>query len=257
MGGRGSGAGGNGSRRATGLGGGKMDIHEIAAEAFAVLGTGRQIAPFSDACLDFGLDDAYRVTAAVRAKREARGERRSAARSASPTGPSGPNTTSTRRYGAMSTTARSATSPRGGMDVSLSGLAEPRIEPEIVFGLAARARARAWTSGPCSAASTGSRTGSRSCSRSSRLDVSRRRHRRRLWPAWRVVDRAPPCGRRSLATTGSASSRAFEIDLFRNGVLADHGRAANVLDGPLFALRHLVELLAPTRSIRRSPQARS
>jgi 2-oxo-3-hexenedioate decarboxylase len=37
---------------------------------------------------------------------------------------------------------------------------------------------------------------------------------------------------------------AFEIDLFRNGVLADHGRAANVLDGPVFALRHLVELLA-------------
>ena len=33
--------------------------------------------------------------------------------------------------------------------------------------------------------------------------------------------------------------------LFRsNGALADHGRAANVLDGPLFALRHLVELLA-------------
>ena len=37
---------------------------------------------------------------------------------------------------------------------------------------------------------------------------------------------------------------AFEIDLFRNWALADHGRAANVLDGPLFALQHLVELLA-------------
>jgi 2-oxo-3-hexenedioate decarboxylase len=37
---------------------------------------------------------------------------------------------------------------------------------------------------------------------------------------------------------------AFEIDLFRNGARADHGRAANVLDGPLFALQHLVELLA-------------
>jgi 2-oxo-3-hexenedioate decarboxylase len=52
-----------------------MDIHEIASEVFAVLGTGRQVAPFSDRWPDFGLDDAYRVTAAVRAKRDARGER--------------------------------------------------------------------------------------------------------------------------------------------------------------------------------------
>jgi 2-oxo-3-hexenedioate decarboxylase len=36
----------------------------------------------------------------------------------------------------------------------------------------------------------------------------------------------------------------FEIDLFRNGALMDHGVAANVLDGPLFALRHLIETLA-------------
>ena len=36
----------------------------------------------------------------------------------------------------------------------------------------------------------------------------------------------------------------FEIDLRRNGVVMDHGRAANVLDGPLSALRHLNELLA-------------
>jgi 2-keto-4-pentenoate hydratase len=36
----------------------------------------------------------------------------------------------------------------------------------------------------------------------------------------------------------------FEIDLFCNGVLVDHGHAANVIDGPLSALRHLVGLLA-------------
>ena len=36
----------------------------------------------------------------------------------------------------------------------------------------------------------------------------------------------------------------FEIDLFRNGALMDRGVAANVLDGPLFALRHLAETLA-------------
>ncbi|MBM0204570.1 hypothetical protein JNW90_16850, partial [Micromonospora sp. STR1s_5] len=37
----------------------------------------------------------------------------------------------------------------------------------------------------------------------------------------------------------------FEIALMRNGEVADHGRAANVLGGgPLTALRHLVEALA-------------
>ena len=37
---------------------------------------------------------------------------------------------------------------------------------------------------------------------------------------------------------------AFEIDILRDGEALDHGRAANVLDGPLAALRHFVGLLA-------------
>ena len=37
----------------------------------------------------------------------------------------------------------------------------------------------------------------------------------------------------------------FELDLLCDGVLVDHGRASNVLGGPLTALRQLVELLAP------------
>jgi 2-oxo-3-hexenedioate decarboxylase len=36
----------------------------------------------------------------------------------------------------------------------------------------------------------------------------------------------------------------FEIWLFRDGALVDRGHAANVRDGPLSALRHLVGLLA-------------
>ena len=35
----------------------------------------------------------------------------------------------------------------------------------------------------------------------------------------------------------------FEIDLKRDGTVADHGRATNVLDGPVSALRHLVGIL--------------
>src|SRR5919107_4439196 len=51
------------------------DLQAVAAEAFEVLDTGRQIAPFSSRLAHFDLDDAYRVTAAVRQMREARGER--------------------------------------------------------------------------------------------------------------------------------------------------------------------------------------
>jgi 2-oxo-3-hexenedioate decarboxylase len=38
--------------------------------------------------------------------------------------------------------------------------------------------------------------------------------------------------------------RSFEIDLLRDGAVVDRGHSANVLDGPLSALRHLVGLLA-------------
>ena len=50
------------------------ELQAIAAEALAALDTGRQIQPFSSRTSSFNLDDAYRVTAAVRKMREARGE---------------------------------------------------------------------------------------------------------------------------------------------------------------------------------------
>jgi hypothetical protein len=52
-----------------------MNAHDIAKEVVAVLETGRQITPFSTANRDFSLSDAYRVTAAIQAAREARRER--------------------------------------------------------------------------------------------------------------------------------------------------------------------------------------
>jgi 2-keto-4-pentenoate hydratase len=57
-----------------GSAGAVTDVQAVAAEAFAVLGTGHQIEPFSSRLSHFDLDDAYRVTAAVRQLREARGE---------------------------------------------------------------------------------------------------------------------------------------------------------------------------------------
>src|SRR5271156_4247560 len=52
-----------------------MNLQDIAKEVLEVLGTGRQLDPFSKVYPDFGVRDAYNVTAAVRAEKEARGER--------------------------------------------------------------------------------------------------------------------------------------------------------------------------------------
>ena len=106
-----------------------------------MLGTGRQIAPFTDRDSHFSLGDAYRVTAAVRAKREQRGER-VVGRKIGFT-----NRTIWDEYdvhapmwGYMydSTVRDAAEAP----PVSVSRFAEPRIEPEIIFGLAAAPSAR-------------------------------------------------------------------------------------------------------------------
>jgi len=220
-----------------------MDVEVIAAEALAVLGTGRQIAPFSDRYPVFGLDDAYRVTAAVRREREARGER--------PLG---------RKIGFTNRTIWAEYNvdtpmwghiydrtvhdlPEDGANFSLSGLAEPRIEPEIVFGLAAA---------PAPGMNEHALLG---CVEwiAHGFEIVQS-----IFPNWKFVaaDTIAAYGLHGALLVGphhpmAARSEAwarklstFEIDLFRDGDLADHGHAANVLDGPVFALRHLVELLA-------------
>ena len=52
-----------------------IDIAAVAAEALAALDTGRPISSFSARMPEFSLHDAYRVTAAMRQARVARGER--------------------------------------------------------------------------------------------------------------------------------------------------------------------------------------
>jgi 2-oxo-3-hexenedioate decarboxylase len=220
-----------------------MNLHDIAKEVLEVLGTGRQLDPFSKVYPDFGLKDAYNVTATVRAEREARGER-SIGRKIGFT-----NRTIWAEYGVYgpiwgyvyNDTVQDLTP--GGLEVSLSGLAEPRIEPEIVFGLAAPPapgmdeqaliRCIDWIAHGFEIVQS-------------------------IFPNWsfQAPDTVAAYGlhgklfigpRHSAAARPEAWSRElsrFEIDLFRNGALVDHGAAANVLDGPLLALRHLAETLA-------------
>ena len=220
-----------------------MDLKNIAKDVLEVLGTGRQLDPFSKVYPDFGLKDAYNVTAAVRAEREARGER-----------PIGrkigfTNRTIWEEYGVYAPiwgyvydrTVRDLTSEP--LEVSLKGLAEPRIEPEIMFGLGASPKPG--------------------------MDAREIIHCinwiahgfeivQSIFPNWAF--RAPDTvagyglhGRLFIGPRHAVAPRReewsqelarFEIDLFRNGARIDHGIAANVLDGPLFALRHLVETLA-------------
>jgi 2-oxo-3-hexenedioate decarboxylase len=219
------------------------DVQTVAAEAFDLLDTGRQIAPFSSRLPRFELDDAYRVTAAVRQMRENRGE--------TPLG---------RKIGFTNRTIwgeYQIGAPMWGYiydrtvhdlddvgtSVSLAGLAEPRIEPEIVFGLAV-----APESGMDERALLG-------CvdwvAHGFELVQS-------IFPRWEFTlpDTVAAYGlhgrllvgpRHSLDGQGDdwlGNLSTFEIDLERDEMVVDQGRASNVLGGPLSALRHLVEVLA-------------
>ncbi len=220
----------------------------IARDMLAVLDTRRPIAPVSEREPGFDPAAAYRVAAAVRALREARGER-----------PVGrkigfTNRTIWAEYGVHApiwsyvydTTLHHLTDMAGGFD--LSALVEPRIEPEIVFGLG-----RAPQPGMDERALLG-------CVEwvAHGFEIVQS-----LFPGWRFqaadtvaafgLHGALLLGPREPVTAANAdpwhdSLAGFEITLTRDGVDADHGHASNVLGGgPLAALRHLVEVLAADR----------
>jgi 2-keto-4-pentenoate hydratase len=220
--------------------GSSLDVADVAAEAFDVLDTGRQITLFSSRRSGFSLDDAYRVTAAVRQLREARGE--------IPVG---------RKIGFTNRVTWPNHAPMWGYvydrtvhelaDIdhtfALAGLAEPRIEPEIVFRLAA-----APTPGMDDRAlleSVDAVTHGFEIVQSIFPDwaftapdavAAFGLHAALLLGPWQSVSGQEHAWRESLAT--------FTVDLLCDDTIVDRGRASNVLDGPLTALRHLVDLLA-------------
>jgi 2-oxo-3-hexenedioate decarboxylase len=221
------------------------DVQAIADEAFAVLGSERQIEPFSRRFSGFDLDAAYRVTDAVRQLREARGER-----------PVGRKIGFTNRtiwdeyriaapmWGYAYDRTVSNLADLGGT-FSLAGLAEPRIEPEIVFGFGF---ARAPEAGMDERAIL-------EC-----VDWVAHGFEivQSIFPAWdfALADTVAGYGlhgalmigpRHEIVGQADAWLQPLancEIDLSRNGVVIDHGQASNVLGGPVSALRHLVEVLA-------------
>jgi 2-oxo-3-hexenedioate decarboxylase len=215
----------------------------VVAEAFAVLDTGRQIPPFSARFPHFDLDDAYRVTAAVRQLREARGE--------TPVG---------RKIGFTNRTTWPDYRPMWGYvydhtvhDLaaigamfSLAGLAEPRIEPEIAFRFAA-----APAPGMDERALLGCVDG---VAHGFELVQS-------IFPNWAfsAPDAIAAFGVHGALLLGpwqpvagheavwGQTLSTFRIELQRDGVVVDQGWASNVLGGPLSALRYLVDVLASDR----------
>ena len=142
-------------------------------------------------------------------------------------------------------------------DADVAGLHEPRIEPEVVFGLAAPlpadgdARAMldavAWIAAGFEIVHS-------------------------VFPGWKF--RAPDCtaafGLHGRLVVGPptpveprparrAGRRAADVPatLRRDGAVVDSGVGANVLDGPAHALAHLRDVLASQPRSRRSPPARS
>jgi 2-oxo-3-hexenedioate decarboxylase len=219
------------------------DIAAIAAEALAAIDAGQQIPLFSVRHPGFSADDAARVASAMRRMRLARGEV-AVGRKIGFTNRTiwaeynvfGPN------WGTMYERTVHDLADIGGM-FALGGLAEPRIEPEIVFGIG-RAPARGMDDASLIAAIDWVAHG---------FEIVQSPFANwKFSPADTVVANAlhgalligPRFPVAANAKDWQRTLSAFEIDLKRNGAVMDHGRAANVLDGPLNALRHLVELLA-------------
>jgi 2-oxo-3-hexenedioate decarboxylase len=220
-----------------------MDPKNIATEALSVLGQGRQIAPFSSRDPAFGLDEAYKVTPIVRQMREARGEK-VLGRKIGFT-----NSTIWAQYnvngpiwGYMYDRTVCNLSDIGGT-ASLAELTDPRIEPEIVFGL-----------------STAPEAGMDERELLSCIDWLALGYEvvQSIYPDWKFAasDTVAAFGLHGAMLIGErhpifASSETwmnqlsnFDVELSCNGEVVDRGHARNVLGGPLSALRHFVGVLA-------------
>ncbi len=217
-------------------------VEAVAAEVFATLGSGRQITPFSARADGLTLDEANRVAPLLRQKFIARGETIVGRKIGFTNGTIWPE------YGVYAPnwgymTDRTVSELAAATVVAARDFVEPRIEPEIVFGLA-----RAPEAGMDDAAML-------TC-----LEWIAHGYEivQSIYPNWKftpadtaaanAMHGALQIGRRHAVAQRKADwlreLPAFEIDLYCDGTLADRGRAANVLDGPVSALRHLVQQLA-------------
>ena len=228
-------------------------VDRISRNLLSALDDRVQIAPISNQNPQFDIDAAYRVTAEIRRLREARGER-VLGRKIGFT-----NRTIWPEYGVYAPiwgyvydTTVHPLSDRTAFD--LSSMVEPRIEPEIMFGLS-----RAPQSDMDEHALL-------SCIEwvAHGFEIVQS-----VFPGWRfaAADTIAAFGLHGALFVGPQHTIAlgetgewfdalstFRITLMRNGADVEHGSGANVLDGPLSALRHLVGLVMDDPS---SPKLRA
>lgn len=212
---------------------------DIAQSVLAALDSHRQIPPFSDGDPEFDLDAAYAAAEAVMAARIARGER-----------PCGwkigfTNRTIWDEYGVYAPiwgpmyrgTIRACDPLSGNPVLDISALQEPRIEPEIVLRIA-RAPHPAMDDRELVDCIDAVAHG---------FEIVQS-----IFPGWRfkAADIVAACALHGALVHGPFTAldhhaeewigrlKTFRVTLHRNGEEVDRGVAANVLDGPLAALRH-------------------
>lgn len=218
-----------------------VSVTGIADAVLAALDEKRQIAPITDGEPDFGLDAAYAVADAVTAARIARGET-----------PAGWKIGFTNRliwdqYGVHApiwgpvydrTVIHAEAGDAGPVVVSAAAFVEPLIEPEIVFRIARPPR-----------------SGMDDCALLGCIDAVGHGFEivQSIYPGWRfrAADTVAAFGMHGALVCGPLARPSdpgewlealenFEISLLRDGETIDRGTAANVLGGPLQALRHFV-----------------
>ncbi len=218
------------------------DIAAIARDAIAAIANHRQIPPFSSQPGGLTLADSYRVTPLLREAFEARGET-IVGRKIGFT-----NREMWKVYGAKAPVWGYVTN-RTTHDLALTptqriaDFVEPRIEPEIMFGMKSAPAPDMdelalldcidWVSFGYEVVQS-------------------------IFPGWKFQApiRSPPMAYtarfssvpatrlRRARRSGCASSQTFQVELACAGKPTQHGGGALVLDSPLLALRHLVQLLA-------------
>lgn len=217
-------------------------LKAVAVEAFAALTGTRQIAPFCSRPQGLSLDDAYRVTPLVRQMYEATGARVTGRKIGFT------NRTIWAQYGVYAPIwgyvfDRSVQDLATTEALPLRPFSEPRIEPEIVFGLSAAPSPQM------------NEMALMSCIAWVALGFEIVQS---IYPGWNfaAADTVAANGlhgallvgpRHAVAPRAAEWQRTlprFEIDLNCDGRLIDRGQAENVLGEPLSALRHLVGALA-------------
>ena len=218
------------------------EIEVVANEVLTSLSDHSQIPPFSSRPDGLTLAQAYRVTPLLRTAFEARGERITGRKIGFT------NRQMWKPYGVDApiwgyTTSRTTHELAEVQNVTLNGFSEPRIEPEIMFGLGAA---------PAPAVSDDALM---DCVEWIALGYEIVQS---IFPDWKFsgADTVAANGVHGALLVGSrhavaprktewmAELSAFEVELHCDGKQVGRGSGALVLGSPLKALRHLVELLA-------------